>query len=492
MTTTTQDTPRAAAGAASAAAEGDAPLAWGAATEMNALEALMWRAEADPRLRSTICALELLDTTPDWERFEAACDWATRLVPRFRQRVVEPALGIGAPGWAIDPDFDLHYHVRRVRLPEGGGWRALLAAAEQVAMTPFDRARSPWEAILYEGMPDGRAAFLLKMHHSTTDGMGGVQLLSQLHSRTRDPDPGKPQPPAPLPEWTTPADVLARQMARDVAGVPGLLRGAGGALRAMARPDRTAREALRFGGSLRRVLSDPEAQGSPLLRGRSLSWRFLALDVVFADLRAAGKAAGGSINDAYIAALLGGFRRYHEELGAPIERMPIAVPISVRRADDDQGGNRFAGARLAAPVGIADPRERIAAVHALVRGARGEPAVEALGLLAPALARLPGPVISQLAGGLTKANDLQASNVPGIREAVFLAGARIERAYGFGPLPGCATMITLVSHGDMCGIAVNLDPAAVTEPERFGRCLQEGFAEVLELHPGAAPPIRLT
>ena len=76
---------------------GDKPLDWGREREMNPLEALMWRAEEDPRLRSTVCGLEELDTTPDWDRFLAAHDWGTRLVPRFRQRVVEPLGGIGAP-----------------------------------------------------------------------------------------------------------------------------------------------------------------------------------------------------------------------------------------------------------------------------------------------------------------------------------------------------------------------------------------------------------
>ena len=50
-----------------------------------------------------------------------------------------------------------------------------------------------------------------------------------------------------------------------------------------------------------------------------------------------------------------------------------------------------------------------------------------------------------------------------------------------------------VSHGETCCIAVNLDPAAVTEPERFARCLTEGFAEVIALSGrdiGITPPIR--
>jgi WS/DGAT/MGAT family acyltransferase len=461
---------------------------------MNGIETLMWRAEADPRLRSTICALEELDLAPGWDRFLAAHEWATRLVPRFRQRVVEPTLGVGVPAWVVDPDFDLHYHVRRVRLPDGATFTDMLAAAEQIAMTPFDRARSLWEAILFEGLPNGRAGYLLKMHHATTDGLGSVQLLSQVHSSTRDPNPDKPQPPPAQPEHTSAADVMTGQLLRNAERLPlDAIDVAAAGMRALVNPLRAGRDAKRYAESLRRVLGDHGTTGSPLLAARSLSWRWLAFDVPFADLRAAAKAADGSVNDAFLSALLGGFRRYHIELGSPIERMPIAIPVSVRREGDPAGGNRFAGARLAGPVGIVDPARRIQAIKNLVGGARAEPALDALGLLAPGLARMPAPLISQLTGALTKSNDLQASNVPGLRGNAYLAGAKIERAYGFGPLPGCATMVTLVSHGDTCCIAVNLDPAAVTEPERFARCLAEGFAEVLALAGGdigTNPPIR--
>jgi WS/DGAT/MGAT family acyltransferase len=479
------------AGGTGTDARQDAPLDWARTREMNGLEALMWRAESDPRMRSTISSIALLDRAPEWERFLAACEWGTRMAPRFRQKVVEPAFGLGTPCWVNDPDFDLHYHVRRTRLTHGGTWRDLLAAAEQVAMTPFDRARSPWEAVLFEGLPGEQAALMVKLHHSTTDGMGGFQLFSKLYSRIRDHDPDKPQPEAPPPEWISPTDLLVEQMSRDARSVPGeAIKNAGGLLRALGRPGQTARDARRFVESMARVVADPDAKGSPLLSERSLSWHFMAMDVAFADLRAASKQAGGTINDAFLASLLGAFRMYHAKLGQPIDKMPIAIPISVRSKDDAEGGNKFAGARLAAPVGLADPRARIEAVHELVSTARAEPAIDGMALVAPALARLPAPLLGGLAGSLTQSNDLQASNVPGFREELFVAGARIERVYGFGPLPGCATMITLVTHGDTCCIAANVDRAAVTEPELFAQCLADGFSEVLALADGAAPPQR--
>ena len=66
---------------------------------------------------------------------------------------------------------------------------------------------------------------------------------------------------------------------------------------------------------------------------------------------------------------------------------------------------------------------------------------------------------------------------------MYIAGARIERMYPFGPLPGCAVMAALVSHVDTCCIGVNCDAAAITDVDLFLDCLGEGLAEVLALAP---------
>jgi hypothetical protein len=145
-------------------------------------------------------------------------------------------------------------------------------------------------------------------------------------------------------------------------------------------------------------------------------------------------------------------------------------------------------ARFCGPVATTDPRARIRQVRALILSARAEPAVDTIGLMSPALARLPGPVIAAIAGSQTKGNDLQATYVPGPRTALHLAGARIERVYPFAPLPGCAAMIMLVTHGDTGCVGANLDAAAITHPDLFTRCLADGFSEVLSLHPHSGTP----
>ena len=60
--------------------------AWGGPADMSAWEALMWRAEADPRTRSTGMLLEILDSEPDWDRLVAAHDRVSQRIPRLRER----------------------------------------------------------------------------------------------------------------------------------------------------------------------------------------------------------------------------------------------------------------------------------------------------------------------------------------------------------------------------------------------------------------------
>jgi WS/DGAT/MGAT family acyltransferase len=403
--------------------------------------------------------------------------------------VVEPAFGLGTARWAEDPHFDLRFHLRRQRLPEGAGWPGLMEAVAQFYMTPLDRTRAPWEIVLFEGLPEGRALYTLKMHHSVTDGMGVMQLLSRLHSRDREPNPDKPQPEFGAGARLDPMSALLHQVRGDLVSLPGVAREVGvGTVRVLANPFGTARSALRYGRSLGRVLNPPVGTESPLLARRSMTMGLAALDVPFADFRAAAKAAGGSTNDAFLAALLGGFRRYHEAMGAPVApSMPTSLPVSVRKSDDPEGGNQIVTVRLAGPLAETDPVARVARIRELVGAARVEPAANVMGVVSPAIVRLPGAVVAQLAGPMTKHNDLMASNVPGFGEGYYLAGARVERFYGYGPLAGGATLITFVTHGPVACVGIGYDTASVTEPKLFLDAMVGGFGEVLALHNGAAP-----
>src|SRR5215467_3971849 len=466
-----------------------APLEWGTATQMNPLETAMWRAEsADPRLRANVSVLELLDPAPDWDRLLAAHEWASRMVPRMRQRVVEPAFALVTPTWVADPDFDITRHVRRVRLPARASMRHLLDIEPQFAAAPFDRDRPPWAALFVEGLTGGRAGYAVKSHHSVTDGLGAVQLMVRLHSRTPEHDPDRPEPPVPAAgDGASRVGLFAGQVAGAVRSAPATaVRQGAGLLGALGRPWETVSQAAdRAAGATRFVGQSTAApRGSELLARRGGGWHFEVVDVPLADLKAGAKAAGGSLNDGLLAAVIGGFRRFPAWSGRPLDRLSVGFPISLRNKDDPQGGNRFTGAKFAAPMAERDPAARIAAVRQFVLNARassGAASDTVTTALAPAVGWLPAPLVGVVSGRLTSTNDVQVSSIPGVPYPVYVAGSRITHMYPFGPLPGCAAMITLLSHDGDCCIGINTDTKAVADPGRLADDLREGLAEVVAL-----------
>ena len=463
--------------------------------ELSAVDQLLHRGEANPRTRSGIMGVELLDSTPDWARFRARFEHASRKVLRLRQKVVTPTLPTAAPRWVVDPDFNLDFHVRRMRVPEPGTLREVIDLAEVVMQSPMDISRPLWSATLVEGLADGRAATMLHLSHAVTDGVGGVEMFASIYDLERDP-PLEYDAPLPIPQDLSPNDLMREginNLPRSiVGGLRGVLGGAASLLgRAVMDPVSAVGGVVDYARSGARVMG-PVSEPSPLLRRRSLSTRTEAIDIKFGDLRTASKAAGGSINDAYLAGLCGALRLYHEAKGMPVETVPMAVPVNLRSDDDPAGGNRFAGVNLAAPVGVVDPATRILKVRAQMTRKREERAIDMVGAIAPVLSLLPDAFLESVAGSIV-ASDVQASNVPIYPGDTFVAGAKIVRHYGLGPLPGVAMMCVLVSRAGYCTITTRYDRASITDPALFARCLLAGFDEVLALGGnGRAAPASFT
>jgi hypothetical protein len=250
--------------------------------------------------------------------------------------------------------------------------------------------------------------------------------------------------------------------------------------RVLGAPGPTIAGAIGFASSARRVLGPQPAPPSPLLRRRSLVTRTHVLEVPLADLRGAAKTVGGSVNDAYLAALSGGLGRYHEALGVPVDELPLALPVSLRTADDPAAGNRFTGVTIAAPVGESDPAERIRLVREQVIAGRAEPAIGVLDRVAPVLALLPDAALESVTNRITPP-DVQASNVPGYWQETFLAGARVDRQYGMGPMPRVAMMAVLMSRAGICTLTFRYDTASFTDSDQLEKALQLGLDEVVDL-----------
>ena len=470
--------------------------------ELAPVDTLLLHGDADPRRRSSLVGLCLLDRAPEWPALMATVERAVRRVPRLRQRVVSPLLPISRPHWVDDPDFELTYHLRHVRVPDPGGFAELMTLTELAAMAPLDPARPLWELTLVEGLRDPgashpaaeRAALLWKFSHALGDGVGVLKIALALLDLSPEPagEPAVEQIAAQRAPRKSPAALLRDRLVELPADltVDALRAGkwaTAAGLRAAADPGQAASQVVGFARSLGRLVTPPAAAPSPALRGRGTKRRLLVHEVPLEGLKRAGREVGGTVNDAYLAGVLGAMRRYHEALDVSVERLPMAVPVYGRpggptglaaATDDSPGGNHFSAVRFAARVGEPDPGERIREVHELVAAGRAEPAHGATEVLARVFARTPAVLLAEI-GRQQGQLDVQASNVSGFPSQVYLAGAGVDGMYSFGPAPGVAVMFVLVSYQGNCGIGVTLDEAAIPDTDLFQRCVVAGFDEVL-------------
>ncbi|SUE32818.1 wax ester/triacylglycerol synthase domain-containing protein [Mycolicibacterium gilvum] len=322
---------------------------------------------------------------------------------------------------------------------------------------------------------------MVHLSHAVTDGVGGVEMFANLYDFEREPPP-QPVPPMPVPTDLSPNDLMRSGLNRlpgtIVGGWSGGRRCRAGRGPRRSRPGRAARQRLRL-REVRCGAVGPVADPSPILRRRSLSSRSEAIDIEFSDLHRASKAAEGSINDAYLAGLCGALRLYHESMGVPVDTLPMAVPVNLRSDADPAGATASWGSTSPHPSDCRTPR-CIKEIRAQMRSKRDERALDVVGAIAPLVSLLPDSVLETMAGSIVN-SDVQASNVPVYAGDTFIAGAKVLRQYGLGPLPGVAMMVVLISRSGYCTISTRYDRASITDPGLLAQCLLDGFDEVLAL-----------
>ncbi len=445
-------------------------------------DAFSWYLERDPNLRATVVAVAWLDRSPDWALLCAKVEEATRLVPLFRKRVMEPPGRLATPRWTVDGDFDLSWHLRRVDAPAPHTTQTVIELARHEAMSAFDRSRPLWEFTLVEGVEGDRAALIMKLHHSLTDGVGGIRLALLLFDTERG-----------APEFTNRAEVPVSEQL----DVPGLIRESiawdwgrtvgfiadrfrsalPSALHTASHPLESFKDAVETSRSVYRTVAPVSQTLSPIMQGRGLGRCLEMIEVQLEDLKRAATAAGGSVNDGFMASVTAGLRRYHECNGAPVDALRVTLPISIRGEDDPMGGNRITLVRFAVPVSDPDAARRIAEIHRLCSGARAERSLAFTNAIAGTLNLMPAGVV----GSMLKHVDFLASDVPGFAFPVYLGGALLERYVAFGPTIGSSVNLTLLSYNGKCCVGITLDTSAVPDRELFAECMREGFEEVLAL-----------
>jgi len=448
---------------------------------MRSTDAFTWAMESDPRLRSTVVTVLLLEKSPDWDDVRDRIDLVTRKLPMFRQCVVEsPAPA--PPRWENDPDFDLDFHIRRMAAPDPGTLDGVLEIARLAEMEDFDRARPLWTVTLIDGLEGGEAAVLCKFHHSLTDGVGGIQIGMTLFDLSELPEEHEslPAPPkVPRPPWVSgyrdvfgyDAGLVATAMAGAITTAPKLI------YNSVRHPLATIESSTATAASIYRTVRPVNRTGSPLMKNRTMTRRLGVHQVPMQQLREAAHLSGGALNDGFVAGFAGGLRRYHERHGVSVGDLHLSMPISLRAEGDEMGGNRITLMRFDVPVGVVDPAARICAIHEQTGKVRRERSLPYTEWIAGALNLMPRWYI----GSILRHVDFVASDVPGVPVPVFLGGARVRMQYAFGPTVGAAVNVTLLTYVDTCALGIDVDTGAIPDYDVFYDCLVEGFDEVLAI-----------
>lgn len=454
------------------------PTGW-----MSDVEALMWNVERDPYLDPTFGSLTVLEGTPDVDHLRRRLLRMVERNPRFGQRVVAPAGRLTPPAWTDDPDFDVDHHLLRARVPAPAGRRELFDMAARLMNRPLDRERPLWEFHLLEGLEGGGTAILEKVHHTITDGEGGLRIaLEILDQGPEMPDLGEPGPD---------------EGPRSAPGTAGLLLGAAGfaARRAgeigcgvavgaadlAVHPTRVPDALTATVETARSVLGQitvEDRSRSPLWTERTLRRRLDGVEVPLEPLQEAARRLGGTVNDAFVVALTTAIGRLHREAGLPVDELRMAMPVSTRQRGAS-GGNAFVPTRLLVPVGEGDLRARFAAVHELLDRAKADRVLGVVDQLAMVANLLPVPLVARVLREQSRAVDFAASNVRGAPMPLWLGGTRVVADYPIGPLTAAALNVSLLSYAGTCHLGVHSDAGAVADADRLVELIEEAFAEVL-------------
>jgi hypothetical protein len=451
------------------------------------------------------------------ERMQAELPW----LPRLGQVLTWPAQGLARPAWAPAKELRLSDHLHHAALPAPGGEDALLEYVASVMARPLDRSRPLWQIHLIDGLPGGRQACLIKLHHAVADGVGALRVVSHLY------DDGGGEPPgtgflsgastdgtgsngATGGRWSKGrrgaqrGRALAFATASAVQLVDPYLALGRWARRAQSSPRRVRRRATEVGAGLLELMQRGPAARSPLNGEVGPRRRVALVHVPLEGIDELCHLHRASRNDVVLAAVLEGLqpvlaRGAHGGEGpsdgslagagsvaanghrpGAASTIRVMIPVSMRTlAQRYLPGSWTAALSADLPVGPMSPSERLLLVRqATGRLKRSHQAagaafvMSAVGLWAP-----PGlHARAARAAYCSRWFNLVVTNLTGQRHTVHLFGAPVEMAYPIVPLAsGIGLTVGAMSWGDQMGVALTADPGLVPDldlvADTVGACL---------------------
>lgn len=435
--------------------------------------------DGDPHASLAIASVAVLDgPAPSQAEFAEAIRGRLALVPRYRQRVRRVPFNLGRPVWLDAADFDLDFHLRRAALAAPGDDAALEQLVGRIMSQRLDRERPLWEDWLIEGLPEGRWALLSKVHHCMIDGVTGNELYRLICDTSPAPRAAVEDSwrPAPGPHDTD----LARDALGRLARIPlEQARRLGGALtdldRAASRLGDIARGAVALAEAF--LPAPATSLSGPLGRAR----RYAIARIPFERIRAVADARGVTVNDVYLAAVAGAFRRLLLSRGEQPEPGAVRtlMPVNVRTEDARHVfDNRLASLLLDLPVEIETPAKRLRAVHERIAELRSRHEVEA-GVALVALAdQEPFPAVSFLIRTALRLPQrglaTVTTNVPGPPVPLYILGRPIREILPYVPIAERLRLgVAVMTYAGQAAVGVTADFAAIPEARDFAAAVAD-------------------
>jgi WS/DGAT/MGAT family acyltransferase len=416
----------------------------------------------------------------DFERIERFIGSVLHRIPRYRQKLLPVPLA-GTTVWVDDPNFELDYHVRHTALPRPGSDEQLRKLSSRVMAQPLDRTRPLWEIWVVEGLSGGRFALVSKIHHCMIDGASGVDLSQILQSRTPERRIGEAPPFVPRPT-PSPAELVARALRWRLA-LP--LRALRGLAELRRESENLLGEVTLRARVLARTFSDQYSRASQTpINGevgpqRAFGW----LDMDLAELKAARRVLGCTLNDLVLAIVTGACRDYLRLRGTRPEELDfrIQAPVSVR-SEEEKGklGNRVSGWLIRLPLDEEDPRRQLAAIAERTRELKESRQALGVDMMMKAMGEMPTALLSlgvqAAAGGI----NTFVTNVPGPQFPLYMQGARMLAMYPQAPLlHNLGLVIALISYDGKVCWGCNADPKLVPDLAIFLAAVRRSQARVL-------------
>lgn len=472
------------------------------AEEMSNVDAAWLRMEL-PNNLMMITGVFIFDEPLDFERFRTVLEQRFLCFERFRQRVVEPRLGLGSPRWELDPQFDISNHIHHIALPSPGDQQALQALVSDLMSTPLDYTKPLWQFHLVEGYQAG-TVWIGRLHHCIGDGIG---LMRVLLSMSDDRPDAVWQPPVEDEEEKQPSRSPWRIVTGPASAAIGATRrvtGAlvGGGIDLMSNPSQ-ALEYARLGtettmalGRLLLLPPDPKTiYKGPLGVPKRAAWsEAIPLPMV----KEIGRATGATVNDVLLSAVAGALRRYAQDREQAVDGVNVrgVIPVNLRR---DTGkielGNRFGLVFLSLPLGLDDPLERLFELKRRMDSLKdSQEAVVAFGIL-NAIGMAPSEIENIVVNIFGAKATAVMTNVPGPRLQIYFAGAPVRQMMFWVPQSGHLGLgVSIFSYNNQVSLGVATDQALLPDPDTIVRYYRDEIdqlyaltQQVAEAPPAAAP-----